>query len=319
MFKLLNSTAVFMSDIGGQPTGETPANPEITGTEETAAEINPKSPMFYLSDETKIEAIKKAGLRTRQVFPTIDEAVTRMQEIGSKTENFYGVQVAVAGYNTETQTVDKSIYAGNVAVLATLGQSVDTGKGGKVTAIKGVVIYSVPLLDAILAAENGKDWVNKIMQKEAGLVAFRQFRDAETLGDFMDGVNKAPSSVSDYVAAAKRGDPADMEAFDALWPSLRDAMKTKMKKYYDALPNRLEIVKAIRSKSFAAANYPEAEEGGAFLRIANALVENADRVDPKIDASEISEWIANRETLNLSKRPRGEADLSVFSTMEFAL
>lgn len=276
-----------------------------------------------LMDEAKVEAIKKA-MQDREVFPTLADAIAKLEKAAAATDNFYGLPIQVAG-TKEDGEVDETLYAGQNAALAYVGAKADTEKNKK-PGIKGVVIFPVPTIDAFAESDEGKAFLNKVVQKEVALVAFRRFREAGTLYEFMSGVNAVPMNAADYATESRRG--VDTDTFDIVWPHFKTALKAKMPALHDLLPAKKMFLDALRSADYAKST-PETqplEEGGWFVKFANLLIKSAEsNVNAKtnapepLDASAIKNWLETRDTLVLEREGPKAKDFSVLASIGSAL
>ncbi len=72
-----------------------------------------------------------------------------------------------------------------------------------------------------------------------------------------------------------------------------------------ALPNKSDVIPAIRSKSYAMAEFPDLEEQNVFTWLGGAVVTMIQALDDDtISSEEVEEWLANRETLNIQPKER---------------
>ena len=302
--------------------GTTPA-PASVSADSTNAEVKP------IADADQLDELGKA-MKQRNVLPTLADAIALMEKAANATSNFYGLPVAIVGYDPESGEVDPAVYEGNHAVLAYVGaRKVKFGTGKEAVernSVKAVVIYPVPKLESIIAGgDAATDWLDKIVMKEASHVAFRNFRDANTVADLMNGAAAAPKTVDDYVTASSReGSGLDTDTFDALWGSFRTMLRKKQPALYDLLPSKPEVINALRSKSYAESQDELAplEEAGVFLRIGAAIIQGAqnnkdkDGAPAPLDASAIESWLAGRDTLEIKKAAPKAKDFSVLDSMD---
>lgn len=324
MFKLLNLSASVIAlaaaKEGGSPA---PAPASQDNAPESAVDENPA--IVPLVDEDKVASIKKL-MKSREVFDSLPLALAKLKTVLDGTSNAHGVPVAVHGRDPETGAIDESIYAtDNVrTVLAYVGVK---GKGDTQSGIKSIVVFPMPTLEAFVATESGKDWLNKIVEKESALVSFRNFREAATLTDLFSGVNKAPATPDQYVTASTRGADVDTDTFDALWTEIRKAIKKKSPKLSAQLPSKPEIVNGIRSASWAREMFPALESNGVFKALAGIVLENAKsntgtqkqedgteiEVPAPMDTSAIDAWLAGRDTFVIETRKSEDFDPSLLA------
>lgn len=169
------------------------------------------------------------------------------------------------------------------------------------------VIYPLPSINAIRDDASGESWLWKIVEKEASLVAFRPIREAAKLGieQLVAGAAQMPLTVSDYVEESTA--ESEGAAFDGMWNQFRTMLKNNpgTSALVAGLPQKGEVVKSIRSKAYALQEYPTLENMGAFTFIAENMVKVMDMMkaqaveageDFELDSSEITAWVAGRNT-----------------------
>lgn len=299
------------------------ATPEVANTE-----------LVILTDADKLDSISKS-IRNRKVFDTAADAVAYLSKGGDATKEgeapkegeddsrapFYGLPLAVKGMNDENGDIDESTYDGNRAVVATVGARTKDAKGKALVGVKGIVMFAIPTLDAILASDKGREWLDKIVTKEASHVAFRTVRDATTTREFVDGVAAMPGDVEAFVTAHSRGgDGLDTETFDALWNSFRKNLGTKSPALAKLLPGKAEVLNAIRSKAYAVENHGELEAKGVFertgLSLINAAQNNTVKGEPSpLPTDALESWLADRDTFVFPTKAAPEKDFSVLDSM----
>lgn len=294
-------------------------------TEGTTEATRENVVLSILTDETKVNAIKKA-MPARKVYDSLASAIGALEKAANATDGFYGLPTAITGMDYATGDIDESLYAGNLVVLAYVGgREAAAGKTDKnIVGVKGIAIYPQPPLSLFLDSEDGKAFLNKIVEKEAALVAFRNFRESATLFEFEQGVSKVASTVEALIADSSRGgNGLDTDTFDALWSDMRAALKKEMPALVALFPSKQEVIKAIRSASYAASEHSALESKGVFTWLATVLIDAAkNNQDAKtgeaapMDATAIESWVAGRDTLALTKTETTEKDFSVLSTLK---
>lgn len=301
------------------------ANEGATGSNSSEAAAPANRALAILTDETKVNSIKKA-MPARKTYDSLEAAISALEKASAATESFHGLPVAVTGMNYETGEIDSTLYAGNAVILAYVGGRAESAsnKDKNIVGIKGVAIYPQPPLASFIDSEEGKTFLSKIVEKEAALVAFRNFRESATLYEFQQGVSKVASSVSALIADSQRGgNGLDTETFDALWSDMRTALKQQMPALVALFPSKQEVIKAIRSASYAKSEHEALESKGVFVWLANVLIQAAEsNTDAKtnepnpMDASAIKSWLEGRESLNLTKAESKPADFSVLDSIQ---
>jgi len=188
---------------------------------------------------------------------------------------------------------------------------------------RGFAIYPLHGLAAIQQDESGVEWLLKVVEKEASHVALRGLRNVSpSLGTeaLAQAAEMMPVTVSDYVEETTR-ESMDTSAFDKLWKQFRTMLANAptTAALVTRLPGKAEVLKAIRSKAFAAEEYADLETMGAFVFIANTMVQIIDSMKAQaiesgeefdLDSSEIKSWLAGRDTKVFAAPKKIEADLS---------
>lgn len=295
---------------------------QAPATEQVIAD-NPA--IIPLMDDDKVASIKKL-MKSRQTFDSLPDALTALKKVLDGTSNAHGVNVAIHGTNPETGEVDESIYSApnTKTVLAYVGAK---GKEGEKSGIKSIVVYAMPTLDAFAATDEGKAWIAKVLEKEAALVAFRNFREVATRNELFAGVNKAPATAEQYVTEYTRTGGTDTDTFDALWTEIRKAIKKKSPKLSAQLPSKPEIINGIRSKQWASEMFPALEQNGVFVVLANLVRENAlantgtakndagedIEVAAPMDVTAIDGWLAGRESFVIETKKSEDFDASLLA------
>lgn len=322
---LLSSVAFAAATEGGAAAATAKAPEDATPpTDSTPGNVN--RVIEAITNGDQLDKLQKA-MDSRTVYPSIQAAYDAMTKAGEATESFFGLPIAVVGYDEETDTVDESIYNGSNAVLAYVGARNIKIDGKDRNSVKAVVIYPVPTVESFLAGGDAASaWLEKIIQKEAGHVAFRNFRDANTLAELMNGAKAAPRSVDDYVTASNReGSGLDTETFDALWNSFRNMLKKEQPALNALLPSKADTIKAIRSKAFAESSddTKPLEDAGIFVKIAQALINGAEQNKDKdgkpapLDSTSIQDWLDGRDSLVLGQEKAKPKDFSILDSLNF--
>lgn len=302
---------------GNGTDANTDAADDNTGTEEPSDPSDNSNRLTPIFDKDRLDRIK-ANMADREIFSTLDAAGEKLQKAAAATDNFFGLPVAIRGADKDGN-IDESVYQGMRAVLAYVGTRGKNDKNEAVTGIKGVVLFPVPTLEDFLASEVGKGLVNKAVDKELALAAFRPVRDAGSVFAFTNGVESMPVTVEEFATAATRG--VDTTAFDTLWPGLREAVKNRKRDLFDVLPNKKTFLDALRSKAFAESNEDTTalEKLGWIVKLGQMLVAagptNVDK-DGKpapIDTSLIADWLKERDSFVFERTGPKPKDFSKLS------
>lgn len=342
-----NAAAANAADAGGIVTQ--PGVPIVGATAATAATAKPDmiptaAIITPLSDEAKLEVLGKA-IRNREVFNTIDEAVAKFTKGADETGNYYGLPYHIRGMATVDSTepngpkageIDKSIYDGLKAVLATVSTRVPDGKpgGNKILAIKGIMIYPQPATAAFEQDEKGLNWLDKIVSKECSLIVARKVRGATTLNDFVAGVESMPGTVDEFVTEYGRGADDDADTFSALWSGVRQSIKENTPALYALLPAKPIMEKCMRSRAyaleskFAPLDITRKNAAGEDVptiieRLLDVLIaaaegnKNKDGTPNPLPVDGLKNWKATRNELVLTERKEVAKDFGILDSLNF--
>jgi len=277
------------------------------GTGESAPTSDKLVPLM---DKDKVKAVK-AALGGDRVFydseegegnSAFDKASKAIEEASGKTDSFYGLPLLTREGSESAHITDaKRICVATVGVR---------DKATSTNGLKAIVAFEAPAIDDFKTDESeaAVNWVAKLIEREATDVAFQGLRAAESLSDLETAVVGIPATVGDIVTTSRESSGLDTDAFDAVWMPFRiGVLRKKMPKVEAALPTKPDIIKSIRSASYAKAN-PKCtvlEEAGLFVKIAKAMIQagpqmkDADGKPTPVDMSTVQDWIDNRESLNL--------------------
>lgn len=278
------------------------AKTENTAENQEVASSN-NDPLFVLLDTDKVKLIRSV-LGERTYFMSTEESTAYAQleahiaTAAAKTENFYGLKIAV-GNGVETAAR---------LVCATVGVR-DKGNGKDIPArngIKAIVIFKQPSVAEFLADESeaARGFVQKLVEREATDVAFSGIRAAETGADLETIMAGLPDTIGGIVENARQS-AAGATSFDIMWADFRKAfLKPKYKTLDDALPQKPDVLKAIKSKAYALANplTNPIETHDYFAKIANIMIQmakqwkNDDGEVVALDTSDMQSWVENRDT-----------------------
>lgn len=281
-------------------------NVETTGESNGATAVTTAANLVALLDSDKVKKINsELGQRTTldsdETATAAEKANKHLEAAMSKTEQFFGLPVVV-GQGVETASR---------IVIATVGvrDKGDASAKPPIPArngIKAIVVFQQPTIEEFLTAttDSAKAFVAKLIEREATDVAFSGIRAAETLADLEEVMTGLPITV-DTIVETSRTSSAGASSFDIMWSDFRKGfVKAKYPQLDAVLPQKPEIIKAIRSKAFALANpaTAEIEKQNLFVRLAGVMVKAAETwKDEKgeiapIDTSDLQSWIDNRES-----------------------
>lgn len=269
-----------------------------------------------LADKDKLKKLRTALGGDRVYFETdesgsaFDKAGELIEKVAAATENFYGLRLLV---QEGCESADR-------IAVATLGKRLKAeGGAAAVNGIQAITVFAQPTVAEFLANPEAEDFVRKLIEREAADVAFGKIRGIDTHEELEVAFAGLPKTVSDIVITSREsGSGLDTDAFNTLWGPFRSGwLKEKAPALVEMLPQKPDVIKAIRSKSYALAN-PRTkgiEERGFFVRMAEVMIKLAPSFKDKNgepnpqDASTIQAWLDERESVNIEyKEPVATAD-----------
>lgn len=259
-----------------------------------------------LLDVDKVKAIR-SKLGDRNTFDSdetataFEKASKHLESAAAATNNFHGLHIALGPKLEDAARI----------VVATVGvRDKGDAKAGipARNGYKAIVILNQPPVTAFLADESeaAKNFVAKLIEREATDVAFSGIRTADSIEELSTVMDGLPDTVAGIVENARVGTGAGTSSFDTMWADFRKGfIKVKYPQLDAVLPQKPVIIAAMKSKAYALANpaTKAIEEAGLFVKIANAMRKAAEsykneagEVDP-LDTSDIGAWIENRESV----------------------
>lgn len=285
-----------------------------------------------ITEQKTLESVKKAiggnKMEMRQLFDSPEQAFKAFEAAKAAAgEGFTALYP-----QNEDGTLNTAVFDGGVfqidsedadgnpiviekpviqAAVAIVGQRVKNPTTGKMdSGAKALVMFPVPVMEAFLnGGDNGIGFVRKVVEKETAHVAFRDLRNAENVEELVAAFEGMPRDVESFVASHTRGEGVDTSTFDAVWDAFKTRAKEKFTAIFNALPNKGEVLRAIRSKGYAEEVYPDLENERIFEWIAKNVMRLAEAyiaVDEKtgaetpepLDTTAIEGWLANRAEFN---------------------
>jgi len=278
---------------------------DINSNVETATESKPAATaangnLVILMDADKVKQIR-SKLGDRTTFETEGEstayqqAEAHLEKAAGETSGFHGLQVFTG----------KDIESANRLVVATVGVR---DKEAKRNGYKAIVVFAQPTIQDFLTDESEAAiaFVNKLIEREATDVAFSGIRTAETIDDMQTVMTGLPVTVADIVSVERAGGGLGDSIFGEYWADFRKAvLREKYKKLDEALPQKPEFIKALRSSSYAKANPATAElEARGYIKgIGELFVKAVEAIaaqnGEEADTDTVKGWIAGRDSLNI--------------------
>lgn len=218
----------------------------------------------------------------RRIFANIGDATTYLQSMAESLSDF-GTTPLVAPKMDDAGNFDSATYSGAVMVAVLR----------KERRVKAIVVAPIPTVEELLANEAGKEFVEKVIQKELNHVAVRHLRDAEDVTTMVDQV---PTTLDGYVTSGRDGTGGIMETYDELYKQINAALSTSLAVWAKARFTKGELKKALESKGYALEYYAAQEDykGESLFEAALKLGSNAAKrrgLDPAI----FDRWAATRD------------------------
>lgn len=280
---------------------------------------NTALPLPHLAGDENVDKLK-AHMKAWQGFATPAEMLAAINKAAGATENFMGLRVKMQGIERneagEYVLTDASKYADSIPIFAYVGGQSKGTDGKNVPVIKAVLAFGIPTVESTLA--NAADLAAKVLNKEFRHVYFRNFRDASTDAELEAGFAAAPVGIEAFAASHARtaADELDTEAFDQMWTGIRKSLVSSNPVLAKEMPSKSEVIKAIRSKSYAEGMYPRLEGINLFLVIAASMAQVAAKLDEPLDVSAIKEWAQNRNSTHIEFRRASEAELATLKAFD---
>jgi hypothetical protein len=245
----------------------------------------------------------------RRTFRDTTSALAYIQKCSTELVDFDPEKIPfiVHGFGPDESgnlAFDPTVYPdGYDVMVATLSEKGTKEAKGKVSAI---VITPVPSLDTFLATEGGKEWVARIIEKEANLVAVRPIRNK---ADMLVKADEMPKTAAEFIAGGREGTSGLMEAFESLFKRIKDGMAKQHAIWSKANLPKAELKKAFSSASYAGDYYPALEnrgEGKDSLFVVALKVGKIMAVKEGLDPAIFDKWLSTRENFDIEAQ--SEAD-----------
>lgn len=213
-----------------------------------------------MADETKNEETAKtvADIDSRRTFKTVDEALAYIGEIGEYV-GFGDLQQAIVGAVADDDgnvTLDPAIYDDSMEIAVAIVSEKVAGAKMKPIAL---AVYPTPSTDAVLATDEGKAWVAKLVEKEANLVAMRALRKSDNIEESAAAM---PTTIASYITPSREAATGILATYEAVWKDIKQLMAKKSRAWAIANFSKKELRRALESASYASSTYPKVEKGG---------------------------------------------------------
>jgi hypothetical protein len=255
-----------------------------------------------------VEVTDDKGGKSTVTESAYEQAAAHIEAVAAKTADsegnpFFGVELSMRADGIE---------AAEQVCVATVGVR---DKKSNTNGVKAIVVFEAPTADNFLERlEDAKvrDWIAKLIEREAIDVAFSNLRQPDlTADDFKTVVAGMPATIEDIISSARESIAGDTEAFDSLWQPFKEGvLKTKAPAVHGALVGipKADVIKSIRSSAYAKANpRTQAMEAiGMWEKIARGMISAApnfmdtDGKPAPVDPSAIIAWVDGRDSTVLT-------------------
>lgn len=263
------------------------------------------------NEAAKTPAPKTVGenMPSRRIFPNITEAAAYLTA-QSELSDFETTPIAAPGMDAEGN-FDSELYTDSQQVMVSVLKNARK--------VKAIVVAPIPSTEQLLESQAGRDWVDKILQKELNHVAVRHLRDAENVETVIDQI---PTTLEGYITSGRDGGGGIMEAYDELYKLINATLGAKLPVWSKARFTKGELRKSLESKGYAAEYSPALEDykGESLFVVALNLGINAAKrkgLDPTI----FERWLTTRDqkAFNPAEQDEDELDLTDFDSLTESL
>lgn len=239
-----------------------------------------------MTEETKKTKTVAESMAARTVFKTIEAAAEYLTSCAESFSDFGDYPLAARGIDSEGN-FDPEVYTADTEVMVAKLRA--EGK------VKAIVVIPAPTLDSLLAREDARTWVEKIIHKELNHVGVRNLRDATDISTVVDQI---PTTIDGFIASGRDGGSGIIESFNVLFKDVHAFLSKKVPAWSKARLIKAEIRKSFESKAYALHTYPALEDRGegkdSIFVTALRLFINAAKKDA-LDPTIFERWLATRD------------------------
>lgn len=221
----------------------------------------------------------------RRVFANSTDAAAYLNSCAEKFTDFADTPLAFPGA-TDEGDFNPEVYTESTAVMVGTLRKAKEG-------VKCVYILPIPTTEQLLATDDGKAWVERILLKELSHVGVRPLREAEDISTVVD---QMPTTMSAFISTA-RDSGGMMETFNELYKDINAVMSSKVPTWGKFRLTKQDLKRSFESAGYAAEYYPALETRGdkeSFFVIALKLGA-AFAVKKGLDATIFNRWIETRD------------------------
>lgn len=271
-----------------------------------ATPATPATPAPAPKAETVAESMDQ-----RRTFDTVDEAVAYLNLCSTKFIDFETAAPLVTRGMDEEGNFDPAVYTPDMRVLvAVLKNRVRDDKGNALpSTVKAIIVAPIPSLDALIASEAGKSWLDSIVDKELNHIAVRALRQADDVTLVADQI---PQTLESYITS-QRETGGIMETFDNLFKPIIAALAAKSPAWSKARLIKTELKKAMESQAYAAEYYPALEDRGDKPSMFVMALQFGAKIakDKGLDPAIFDKWLATRDAKTLKATTEGDDDFEL--------
>lgn len=255
------------------------------------------------ADSATGKALAKALGDTARIVVDADTARAKIAALQAVMES-QGVNLplAVAGNS------DPATLSGN-QIVGFVGKQLPVGDK-RATHYVAIAVAPLHSIDSFLAFDDGREWIEKLIEKETAHVAWRPLRNVEEGESYEAASVVMPVTAESYTQSNRGGSAIDTSALAAIWPMLREQLVEQAPGIAGFLPTGkgagiATVSKALRSADWARRNTPEMESrdlwaafiGPMLVQFANAWQESDDPETQALylSAQVIPGWLESRD------------------------
>lgn len=267
-----------------------------------------------MTEETKDSKTPKAktvidDMAARFVAPDLEQGIAYLQRVSSDFADFGSYPLVAVGMDTEGN-FDPAIYSDSTRMMiAKLRKS--EGKGDdRTTTIKAIVVGAVPTLDALMESDAGRDWVQRIIDKELNHVLVRPLRDAENV---LASVSEMPTTLEAFISSGGAGGSTALEAFNESYRDVIDLLAKQSTPFRKARLTKPELRRAIESKAYALKWYEACEDrnGKDSLFVIALKLMIAYAADKGFDSTLLTRWLETRDQTTIDESADDAEDFDI--------
>ncbi len=242
--------------------------------------------------ESKVKTVAE-HMPSRRIFANLDEMVAYLAAQSSDLSDFGDYPFIAKGFDSETGEFDPAVYPeGMVPMVVKLTRRAE--KTGEGSTVKAIIVTPIPTLDALIASEEGRRWVESKVVTALNKAVADPLRDAEDPSSVADQI---PATMNDFLTSESTS-KSIMASFDSLYKELNTLFKSVSKAWERARLTKADIKKALESTAYALSVFPTLESRGEgkkslFVQFIEAGEKAA--VNRGLDPAIFRKWLDNRD------------------------